>query len=68
MTPKYIHANDRFVEVGISALCDIVIQVFFISESVEAFENEVKEGLQILRAGAGDENIGVAMSKCSSDC
>lgn len=42
MTPEYIDANNRFVEVGIGALRNIVIQMLFISERVETLENEVK--------------------------
>lgn len=67
MTPEYVDANNRFVEVGIGALRNIVVQMFFISERVEALENEVKERLQVLRARTSDEYVGIAVSKGSSD-
>lgn len=61
MVPKDIDPNNRFIEIGIRALRNIVIQMLFIPQRVHPFEHELKEGLEILRAGTRYEDIRIPM-------
>ena len=67
MIPEHVHANNRLVEVRICALRDIVVQMLFVAECIHALEDELKQCLQVLRAGTRDEDVRVPMRECSSD-
>ena len=63
MVLEHIHSDDRLVEIGIGALSDVVVQVFFVAEDVHTLENELEEGLQVFRAGTRYENVRVPVGQ-----
>jgi len=67
MTAENVHAHDRFVEVWIHALSNIIIQTFFVSQGVETFEYKLEECLQIFGTRTGYKDVGIAMRKGSSN-
>lgn len=42
MLSEHIHANDGLVELWICALCDVIIHVFLVAQSVHALEYKVE--------------------------
>lgn len=67
MLTKDINADDSLVKLRISALGNIVIQMFFISKSVHAFEYKLEQRLQILRTGTRYEDIRIPVRQRSCD-
>lgn len=61
MLPKYIDPDNRLVEIGIRALYNVIIQVFFIPEHIHPFKNKIKQRLQVLRARTSNEYIRIPM-------
>lgn len=66
MTPEYVYPYDRLVEVGIRALGNVIINMLLVAQCIQSLEDEVKEGLQVLRTWTGHEYVGVAV--CESSC
>lgn len=55
-----IHPHHRLVELWVGALDEFIVQVLLVIQRVEPLEHEVEEGVEVLRAWRGDEDIGVA--------
>ena len=57
MTSRDVDTHNTLSKRGVGGLYEIVIQVLFVSKRIEAFENEFKECLQVLRTGRSDKNV-----------
>jgi hypothetical protein len=55
-----VDANDGLVELRVSGLNELVVDVLLVFERVEALEDKVEQGLEILGRGRGDEDVRVA--------
>ena len=62
-----VHPNDCLVKIRVGALRDVVVQVFFVSQSIHALEYELEESSQVLGAGARNKNVRITVSERSSD-
>ena len=62
-----VYSYHSLVELGVSALNQLIVQVLLIVQSIEAFEDKVEEGVKVLRAGRGDEDVGVAEAYSGGD-
>ena len=60
MVVEDVYSYHSLVELGVCALNQLIVQVLLIVQSIEAFEDKVEEGVKVLRAGRGDEDVGVA--------
>jgi len=67
MLTKYINAHNGLIEIRISALGNIVIQMLLVAKCVHPLEYEIKERLQILGAGTRNEDVRVPMCERSGD-
>jgi len=67
VTSENVDSNDGLVEVGVRALDDVVVEMLLVTESVHSLEDELEEGLQVLRRRRGNEDVGVSVSESSSD-
>lgn len=67
MLTEDIDPHNGLIEVRVRTLHNVVIEVFLVAENVHPLEDEVEQCLQVLRAGAGNENIGIPMRKRSSN-
>ena len=54
-----IDPDHSVVKFRVGTLDDIVVGMFFILHRIEAFEDEVKESLEIFGTWGSDENVGV---------
>src|SRR5947209_3330122 len=61
MLSMYVDADNGFIEIRICRLQNGVVDVIQVIQCVEAFEHELEQGLQVLRARRCNENITVAM-------
>ena len=66
MVVEDIDPDHGLVELRVGALDQLVIQVLLVVEGVEALEDEI-EGVEVLRAGRGDEDVGVAEAHSGGD-
>ena len=62
-----VHSHYRLVELGISALDQLVVKMLLIIQGIEALKYKVKEGVEVFGAGRGDKDVGVAKSNSSSN-
>jgi len=67
VTSEDVDSNDGLVEVRVRALNDVVVEMLLVSESVHSLEDELEEGLQVLRRRRGDEDVRVAVGESGSD-
>ena len=63
VTAKHVHAHDSFVKIRVRALSNVVIEVLFVSQGVQAFEYKLEECSQVLRTRTGHKDIGIAVRK-----
>lgn len=61
MIAKDVDPNDGALPIGIGALDDIIVGVLLVAELLEALEDKVEQGLEVLRTGARHEDVGVAV-------
>ena len=62
-----VHPDHSLVELWVSALDQLVVQVLLVVEGVEALEDEIEEGVEVLRAGRGHEDVGVSEAHGGGD-
>ena len=62
-----VHSHHSLVELWVGALDQLVVEVLLIVQCVKALEDEVKEGVKVLRAGRCDKDVGVAKANGSSN-
>ena len=62
-----VYSYHSLVELRVGALNQLIVQVLLIVQSIEAFEDKVEEGVKVLRAGRGDEDVGVAEAHSGGD-
>jgi hypothetical protein len=65
--PEDVDANDGALPLRVGRLDDIVVEVLLPSELVETLENELEEGLEVLRTRRGDEDVGVRVKDSEGD-
>ena len=62
-----VHSHHSLVELWVGALDQLVVEVLLVVQGVEALEDEVKESVEVLGAGRGDKDVGVAKADGSSN-
>ena len=51
----------HLVEIGVRRLDDLVVEMLFELEGIEALEEELEDGAEVLRRGRGHKDVRVAM-------
>ena len=46
-----VHSHHSLVELGVSALDQLIVEVLLVVQGIEALEDEVKEGVEVLGSG-----------------
>ena len=62
-----VYSHHGLVELRVGALDQLVVEVLLVVQRIKALEDEVKEGVEVLGAGRGDEDVGVAEADGSSN-
>ena len=62
-----IDPDHGLVELRVGTLDQLVVQMLLVVEGVEALEDEIEEGVEVLRAGRGHEDVGVAEAHGGGD-
>ena len=62
-----VHSHNSLVELGVSALDQLIVEVLLVVQGIKALEDKVKEGVEVFRAGRGDKDVGVAKADRSSN-
>lgn len=65
---EHIDANDTVVELLVGRLHNLVVEMLFVLEPIEALENKVEQRLQVLGIGGSDEDVRVAGLPLISNC
>lgn len=67
MIPKHVHAHNCFVEVGVGALHDIVVEMLLVAKHIHALKDELEQRLQVFWTGTRNEDVRVSVSERSSN-
>ena len=62
-----VYSHHGLVELRVGALDQLVVEVLLVVQRIKALEDEVKEGVEVLGAGRGDKDVGVAKADGSSN-
>ena len=62
-----VHSHHGLVELRVGALDQLVVEMLLVVQGIKTLEDKVKEGVEVLGAGRGDEDVGVAKADCSSN-
>ena len=62
-----VHSHHGLVELGVGALDQLVVKMLLVVQGIKTLEDKVKEGVEVLGAGRGDKDVGVAKADCSSN-
>ena len=62
-----VHPHHSLVELGVGALDQLVIEVLLVVQGIKALEDKVEERVEVLGAGRGDKDVGVAKADRSSN-
>ena len=62
-----VHSHHSLVELGVSALDQLIVEVLLVVQGIKALEDKVKEGVEVLRTGRRDKDVGVAKADRSSN-
>ena len=57
MSSEDVDPYNRLPELGVRTLYNIIVNVFFVSQRVEGFEDKFEEGLKVLGIGRGNEYV-----------
>ena len=62
-----VYSYHSLVELGVSALDQLIVKVLLVVQGIKALEDKVKEGVEVFGAGRGDKDVGVAKANSSSN-
>ena len=51
MVVEDVHSHHSLVELGVSALDQLIVEVLLVVQGIETLEDEVKEGVEVLGSG-----------------
>jgi hypothetical protein len=57
VVPEKVNSHNGVIKFWIVALRNVVIEMFLVSQGIQALENEFEQGFEIFGTGTGDEDI-----------
>ena len=68
MLAEDVDPNDSFVEIRVRALQYIIIEMLFISQGIQSFEDKLEQCLQVLRARTCHKDVRIPVRQRSRNC